>query len=1653
MSPPPFHRVSPNVPVARTLFQKPAAIPKAPIVNPYAKFTQPQFDAWIGDITGALRDALGYRAEAQPKPKPRTQWYVPATRSSEAPDATDDDADDASAELDDSFAEVKVRSGMTQNRKGKGRDPREGPGLGNGKGGRGAPIEIDLDSEEEEEKDSEADEQEWDEDEEGIQTSDEEEEEENALRNGESSAHADARYQRYADRREDESEEEEENVWDPDIVDDGDRDVSGSPQADEYPLEEHSDEGDTNPVSHQPAPMFNHIPECDYNDEGEDETGSESEDEDVVASSPPRRAAHPQLHPSQSRYVLEDMFEQEDDELDDGRSSPPRRERGEPETIEVGSDDEENGPNEEEYRREDEGLAPEVVRNDYDLPSEPRYHAATKEQNRLGDDDILPASSPILSSPVEPDHSFLTDAREVFDAQLDVLEDDAEMHGGHAKLFDWDHPPAFTRDEPVSDSGLLAAPVEVNDIFGSDDAQLETFGTSDVLPTFESHSQAAIEDESLQFDEDGQGDVAEPYFITEIGGDERGLDSLGLLDAQTVSRSVPADSLEYIAEQSPTNHEPDAQNTSLDFVTVDGDLEGTDMTERENLAMGDEHSIQEVDAGEYTTHDIQDGQDLLSARDVSVDTLQKLETNLESDPDREMEIEPQSSDPQVTVVQNSDGTSLLTDIPMPVFADPTVDDPSAPQPPITPPRVHMVLSLPGSPFVPSIATTQSGQPAHVLLSDPMAMLKTMHNGETSGLFTPGSEVASASATPDPPTQPDHESSVVSSDPVNAEDLSVDSHNILGMPSQITRVNGESNEGAKMSLHPATGEQGVDDPSSNCRIETEQVNTVPAVQEWPGIAFEAEQEELQLPEGLSVAVASSAAKTADGGSTLARDEGSTAASDVALDIQILTSPIPQNELGSLSPPTSPTSYSTKTVAADTTEPFPNSLSLSIERIRSMGQEVSDIPGPSSSIADRDLDGTDNVDLATDAGDIDEMVLQYPSESDAKDATTGDTARAESVDIIDDVSEGSETDADGDDDPDYEDASSLASSVAEEIEVAQAPEGKQSVDQESAVGPTVEAASNESGPSENTAEDKYQIIAEPPVPGLDADRVVPDSVQDVGLAEVDASPTEPAEVYKALQNDSPEVLQAEDTGPSSVDVVISVANGHHAHGFIDGSVDSKVKSVVAMEIDAPIEAQSPPLKRKREHSLAKEISSSSDNLGKVSESRLSRLHNPTSNGKGKGKAKEEYTDNDDASSNSGASSAARLLDPGSRGTSRASSVASVRSTQSSAVVESSPSAISKANGIIKVARSLPRLPPPPLPHPPTLMHAHSHNRALPHPLSRQPTQQRLLQRTPSRTNVNVHINEEAPSPSTSSMQMLAPPRRVPPAAGSPVTRSNCRYHRITLPENEESADRVSFLVPGCSLGDTELMKEEDIKDMGVATQAEADRMIQDIDSLHLNLNLMGVVRQLVGVDLLREQEIYYLPRPGEEQLRKPRRREASKLRISSGGSFASEGAMSPGMRSPASISSRPPTSAAGSSSTASEQARRRRKDDRGSPAASWAYSQGESTDEEEPSTKRIRGADGDIRAAEEEGIAAAASGSPRVRTRRSRRMDKEAAEYKPGGPEESGESSSDEENKGGRKKRKGKGRKRARQSEAGPTQDGTEDRKAKKLKTLESIDHTT
>lgn len=106
---------------------------KAPIYNPYDKFTKPEFDEWIGGITSALRHALGYEHEIARAPQ----------RSPE--DMHSDDEDTESASRGVSVELESDGSASHLGAKGKARDPRDGPGLG----AKDAPIEIDSDSDNE----------------------------------------------------------------------------------------------------------------------------------------------------------------------------------------------------------------------------------------------------------------------------------------------------------------------------------------------------------------------------------------------------------------------------------------------------------------------------------------------------------------------------------------------------------------------------------------------------------------------------------------------------------------------------------------------------------------------------------------------------------------------------------------------------------------------------------------------------------------------------------------------------------------------------------------------------------------------------------------------------------------------------------------------------------------------------------------------------------------------------------------------------------------------------------------------------------------------------------------------------------------------------------------------------------------------------------------------------------------------------------------------------------------------------------------------------------------------------------------------------------------------------------------------------------------
>ncbi|KAK0226249.1 hypothetical protein IW262DRAFT_753867 [Armillaria fumosa] len=195
-------------------------------------------------------------------------------------------------------------------------------------------------------------------------------------------------------------------------------------------------------------------------------------------------------------------------------------------------------------------------------------------------------------------------------------------------------------------------------------------------------------------------------------------------------------------------------------------------------------------------------------------------------------------------------------------------------------------------------------------------------------------------------------------------------------------------------------------------------------------------------------------------------------------------------------------------------------------------------------------------------------------------------------------------------------------------------------------------------------------------------------------------------------------------------------------------------------------------------------------------------------------------------------------------------------------------------------------PPVHYPPALLHGHS-------------TQPRSVRH-------RHHLPTAGPSRASSTSSLDRPLYY-----SSPVTRSNCRYRHISLPK-VEGGPRISFLVPGCSLGDTELMEDEEIMDHGDATTEDSRRVVPDIENLDFSPYLIGVLRQLVGVDLLREQEVYYLCAMGEDP-RLVQKKKADRFTVNRIGE-SSNSPRPESVRSPSS-SIRPPASGASIVSTSS------------------------------------------------------------------------------------------------------------------------------------------
>ncbi|KAJ3724417.1 hypothetical protein C8R42DRAFT_449806 [Lentinula raphanica] len=440
-------------------------------------------------------------------------------------------------------------------------------------------------------------------------------------------------------------------------------------------------------------------------------------------------------------------------------------------------------------------------------------------------------------------------------------------------------------------------------------------------------------------------------------------------------------------------------------------------------------------------------------------------------------------------------------------------------------------------------------------------------------------------------------------------------------------------------------------------------------------------------------------------------------------------------------------------------------------------------------------------------------------------------------------------------------------------------------------------------------------------------------------------------------------------------------------------------------------------------------------------------PTSKSKGKKRASPQ--DISDTASTSSASAAVRILTG-----SRASSVVSTLTRDGSAPTNPSPTPL-RAQEASSTGAQLPAPPLQPPPPPQLMFHNHSKKKPAPHrpALTLQTEIPKTLSRASSLPQPFASSSSQQRSPEEDSSHSRsgtpAPDQshiiRREPSTNSPVTRSHCRYHKISLAEEEDGA-HIHFLVPGCSLVDRKLIQEEEIVDHGDATYEDSLRKVADIETLGINEYVLGVIRLLVGPD--KEHEVYFLPRPGEERARKLiHRARRSRLGRSSFGSSAGLGSprgstsnLNGNVFSPSS-SSLAPVSVAGSSSTnrSKKQRRPRRHDrERDGDSSLWseAYStesgneESDGTDENVSKAKRPKlvhtEEDGVITNQDSLGIwsrnrvsdpiheSASAVTATRTKAKRKRPLDSSAIAYKPG--QDAGDTSTDEEDIPKPKKRK-------------------------------------
>ncbi|CAE6412381.1 unnamed protein product [Rhizoctonia solani] len=94
----------------------------------------------------------------------------------------------------------------------------------------------------------------------------------------------------------------------------------------------------------------------------------------------------------------------------------------------------------------------------------------------------------------------------------------------------------------------------------------------------------------------------------------------------------------------------------------------------------------------------------------------------------------------------------------------------------------------------------------------------------------------------------------------------------------------------------------------------------------------------------------------------------------------------------------------------------------------------------------------------------------------------------------------------------------------------------------------------------------------------------------------------------------------------------------------------------------------------------------------------------------------------------------------------------------------------------------------------------------------------------------------------------------ATCSPMTRSNCRYHKISIPMDNDDGTRVMFIVPACTLHDEKAMKEQGIEDCGLSAPEEEHTRITNLAKAEPSV--VEKLQALVGTPIFQEGVCGYL-----------------------------------------------------------------------------------------------------------------------------------------------------------------------------------------------------